>query len=96
MKSLKNKRTAILAIVMLGLLVYAYKTMFAPADDVSSADNTIATQRVEMIMNQINGINFDTSVMQEPSFKSLKSIETPLISLPVGRSNPFAPVSGSK
>ena len=91
MKNLKNKRTAILAIILLGLLFLAYKTMFAPADDGLLVDeNIIASQRVEKILKEIENINFDTSIMENQNFKSLKSLEIPLISLPIGRRNPFS------
>jgi hypothetical protein len=95
MKNFKNKRTAILAIILLGLLVLAYKVMFAPTEDLSNDENVIASQRVEGILQEIESINFDTSIMENQSFKSLKSIEIPPLSLPVGRKNPFAPTSGS-
>lgn len=96
MKNLKNKRTVILAIILVGLLALAYKTMFVPSSgDLSIDENIIASQRVDLVLREIDGISFDTSVMQEANFKSLKSIEIPMLSLPIGRNNPFAPTSGS-
>lgn len=91
MKNLKNKRTSILAIILLGLLILAYKMMFAPTDDgLTGEENIIASQRVEQILKEVESINFDTSIMDNESFQSLKSLEIPLISLPVGRRNPFS------
>jgi hypothetical protein len=92
MKNSKNKRAIILGIILLGLLILAYKVMFVtPGEDVLSADENIAASaRVEIILKQVESIKFDTSITQDPKFKSLKSIETPLISLPVGKINPFS------
>ncbi|KKQ76937.1 MAG: hypothetical protein A3A96_01295 [Candidatus Zambryskibacteria bacterium RIFCSPLOWO2_01_FULL_39_39] len=96
MKNTKNKRTIVLVIILLGILILAYKVMFAPvSEDLLVEENIIASQRVGGILKEIESINFDTSVMEEESFKSLKSIEIPLPSLPVGRKNPFSGISGS-
>lgn len=93
MKNSKNKRTIILVIILLGLLILAYKVIFAPGNsDLLTDENVIASTRIETILKQVQNINFDTSVMEDASFKSLKSIEIPLVSLPVGRKNPFAVV----
>jgi flagellar basal body-associated protein FliL len=93
MKNSKNKRTIILFIILLGLLVLAYRVIFVSnSEDLSVDENAIASQRVETILNEIKDINFDTSVMKDQNFKSLKSIEIPLLSLPVGRVNPFSNV----
>lgn len=97
MKNLKNKRTGILIIILIGLLILAYKVMFVTdtGGDSIVDENVIAAQRVESVLKEIESINFDTSVVQDQNFQSLRSIETPFLSLPVGRSNPFSPVSGS-
>lgn len=92
MKNSKNKRAIILGVILLGLLVFAYKVMFlAPEEEILSSDENIAASaRVEGILKQVESIKFDTSITQDPKFKSLRSIETPLISLPIGRKNPFS------
>jgi hypothetical protein len=95
--SKKNKRTAILAIILVGLLVLAYKVMFvSTGEDLLADENIVASARVEGVLKEMESINFDMSIMENQSFKSLKSIETPLISLPIGRTNPFSSVSKSK
>jgi len=97
MKNSKNKRAIILGIILIGLLILAYKTMFVPnnGNDLIVDENVIASQRVEGILKEIEGINFDTSVMEDQNFKSLQSIEIPALSLPVGRKNPFSPTTSS-
>lgn len=61
-------------------------------DDLPAEENTVSSERVEALLNQIQNISFDTSVINDESFKSLKSIAVPLPLLPVGRSNPFSAV----
>ena len=91
MKNSKNKRTIILAAVLIGLFLVAYKVMFVtPSAETEFDENVAATQRVEGILTLIENINFDTNVVDDSIFGALKSIETPLISLPVGKVNPFS------
>ena len=91
MKNSKNKRTAILALILVGLLFVAYKVMFvSPVDDMVAEENVAAGERGGAILREVESINFDVSVITDPRFKSLQSIEIPLPSLPVGKKNPFS------
>jgi hypothetical protein len=91
MKNLKNKRTIILSVILLGLLVVAYKVIFvSPSQDPLVEENIAASANAEAILQQVESINFDTSVIKDQILKSLKSIESPIILLPVGRQNPFS------
>jgi hypothetical protein len=100
MKNSKNKRAMVMGIILLGLLVIAYKVIFMSGSTVDTIDTSVPTDASAGgsgdILNEIQSINFDTSILDDQSFKSFKSIEIPLISLPVGRSNPFSSVSTSK
>ena len=91
MKNSKNKRTVIMLLILLGLIAIAYKVMFvAPVDEsLLVEDNIVAGERVVQILKDVESINFDLSVFGESKFTSLKTIETPLPSLPVGKKNPF-------
>lgn len=90
MKKSKNNRTIILSVVLVGLLILAYKTMFGGTSaDLLVDENIIAGDRIAATLAEIERINFDTTIMQNQNFKSLKSIEIPLLNLPVGRKNPF-------
>lgn len=94
MKNSKNKRTAILALILIGLLFVAYKVMFvSPADEMLAEDNIAAGERVVSILREVESINFDVSIIEDPRFKSLQSIEIPLPSLPIGKKNPFSAAS---
>jgi len=96
MKSSKNKRTGFLVAILLALLILAFKVLM-PSEELSfdAGENTLASQRVQKMLNEVENINFDTSVLKDQKFQSLHSIETPLISLPVGRANPFSSASGA-
>lgn len=94
--SKNNKRTIILAGVLLALLVVAYKVIFMPAstdllvDSGMAADLDAAGERVAVVLKEMESINFDTNIADDPIFESFKSIEIPLISLPIGKNNPFS------
>jgi len=92
MKDSKNKNTIILVIIISVALILAYKFLFMSSTNTVSLDSNIAstTEEVANIMQEVESINFDTSVIKNDKFNSLKSLETPLISLPVGKKNPFS------
>lgn len=94
--SKNNKRTIILAGVLVALLIVAYKVLFMSSEsniliDESNLNTELAAgQRVSAVLDELKNINFDTNIANDPIFESFKSIEIPLISLPVGKSNPFS------
>lgn len=92
MKNSNNKRTIVLAIILVALLVLAYKVMFMSSEEslTETGNNALASQRVETLLKKIERIKFDLDIMQNEKFKSLESIETPLVALPIGKANPFA------
>jgi len=99
MKDSKNKRTMILTAILIGLLVVGYKVIFMSSDSgllVDPTDSSLMVgERVSKILEEVESIDFDTSITEDSKFQSLKSIETPLISLPVGKANPFSGSFGS-
>lgn len=92
MNKKNNNRTYILLIVLVGLLVVMYKVMFMDSSSVTmdTVQNSEASARVEELTLRVNSISFDTEVLQDAKFQSLKSIATPLVSLPIGKKNPFS------
>lgn len=92
--SKKSKYTPILVVLLVGLSILAYKMMFAPVGEDQFVEDA-AVSRVEIILRQLESINFDSDITNEQKFQSLQSIETPMISLPVGKRNPFSSVFGS-
>jgi flagellar basal body-associated protein FliL len=92
MKKTENKRTLILVIILLGLMVVAYKMFFGSSDveQMVTAGNADAGKRIENILGQMERINFDVDTTQGQVFQSLQTIEIPLVSLPIGKVNPFS------
>lgn len=90
----QNNRTMVLAVVLIALLIVAYKVVFVvPIIEDSESiydENTAAVARIESVRLEIESINFDTSVFDSSEFRSLQDIDTPLVPLPTGKSNPFA------
>ena len=95
MNNSRHKRTTIMVLILLGLLIIAYKVMFvSPVEEDSLVSEDIASgERVVGILREVESINFDTSVFQDAKFRSLRSIENILPVLPVGKKNPFSVTS---
>jgi hypothetical protein len=91
-KKKNNKRTAILAATLIGLLIIGYKVVMPSEASLPAEDNIAASQRVESVLKEVENINFDMSIMEDEKFQSLRSIEMPLAPLPVGRANPFSAI----
>lgn len=95
MKKSNKNNSGILLVILIAMLILAYKFMFAPVDDGMYVVDDVTLQRVEITLQQVQSISFDTAVINNQKLMSLQSIETPLVSLPVGKSNPFSSVFGS-
>jgi hypothetical protein len=87
----KTKNTSLLLIFLVALLIVAYKFMFAAPYDPSYLSSDLAeSQIVISTLNRLQTVNFDTSIANDPKFKTLRSIENPLPNIPVGKTNPFS------
>ncbi len=89
MSKQSNKRTSFMLITLLALLLVAYKVMFVAPPEIEEL-NPASVIRVESMVSQLNSVDFSSSAINDPKFNTLETIEQPLISLPVGRSNPFS------
>jgi len=87
----KKNRKWVLLIILMALLAVAYKVVFVSSVDETLIidDNSSSADKINTIKQQIDSISFDTSILNDQKFNSLKSIDNPLPSLPVGKSNPF-------
>ena len=89
-----NKRTKIL----LGILVLValagfplIKNNLGLGEELLVAEvDTVGYEEVLAILNQVESIMLDTSVLRSPEFLYLSDLTAPLPNLPVGRENPFA------
>lgn len=88
-KSSSNKRTSFLLITLIALLLVAYKVLFVVPPEIEEV-NPAAVVRLEGMLNQLNSVDLSNGAFNDKKFNTLKSIESPLPTLPVGRTNPFA------
>lgn len=58
------------------------------ADSTSPAEREILSTLLEL-----RGITLDGAILTDPSFRSLQDYSTEIVSEPIGRRNPFAPLS---
>ncbi len=82
-----------MAIVLLGLLVIAYKSFFIQ-DEIEigiANENENASARVATVLASMDRINFNKNILNDPKFATFKDFSVPMISLPIGKKNPFAP-----
>jgi hypothetical protein len=75
---------------------FYYQGQATPADDALTIDNTevVVGANVLSLLNQIQSLKIDTSIFKSPVYQSLIDYSIPIPTLPVGRSDPFAPIPG--
>ena len=91
----KNTRNIIILTILLAVLGYVSYPLFSKQSEetaVSGEDRLAAVEVAVTLLNKIQAISFDFGILESPEFQSLKDITTPLLNLPVGRANPFAPI----
>jgi len=95
MNNSNSKSITILLMILIAMGVVLYRSMFAPpsAEFLLTEDSATKT-KIEVTLAKIDSINFDMAVFNDSKFQTLKSIESPLPSIPKGRANPFATVLG--
>lgn len=86
----KNKNTSILVIFLIALLIVAYKVMFTTPYDGTLSSDFSESQVVISTLSKLQMVNLNTAVVNDPKFGTLKSIQTPLPNIPVGKENPFS------
>ena len=87
----------VLVIVILGFVAYSF---LKPADStetlLSTTEKQDSTQilgdEISSAINQINSLKLDRGVLDDPVVKNLVDHSKPIVSEPVGRKNPFAPI----
>lgn len=88
----------ILIVVALFVLAAAGYMLFGRASTESgvTASNAPATAAETTFINltaQIDPVEFDTSILQDPRFTILQDIKTAIVAEPSGRVDPFAPLN---
>ncbi len=91
----------VIAIVTLGLFFYyrgspsdgslsSLQTRVTPESAKAKADS----DRILLLLNQINQLRIDSALFKSTVFNSLVDYSITIPEQPVGRANPFAPVGG--
>lgn len=95
----KKNRTAILGIVAGIIALIAYFQFFGGSSSSvltsSSEAPSPAGSDLLVALGNLQGIKLDNAVFQDPVFISLSDFGVDIPSQPVGRRNPFAPLSKS-
>lgn len=98
MNFLKQYSTVIAFVVVVAALYGGYVLFFAesaePVVEVTEI-NASPDQDLIALLFELKGIRLDSALFEDRLFKALKDFGRDLVSEPVGRSNPFAPLGGS-
>ncbi len=91
MNTKSNKRTLILVCLLIVLVFVTFRVNFNSninenyiIDEADSFESDIIN-----ILKYVDNIDFDTTVVSDKNFQSLKSIDRPIPNLPVGKNDPF-------
>lgn len=97
-----HKRTFLAIVTLLLLTAISYDALIGPPVSAqnlvsSTADTQTSTigisQELTDLINQVQSINIDTSVLQDTSYLSLRDYAVTLVPVETGRPNPFAPLT---
>jgi apolipoprotein N-acyltransferase len=99
-KTHTGKIVALTLIVLLSAVGYDYLHAQPAAADgdltSSAAASSTSVDQLLGVVNEIQNIQLDGSIFQDPAFLSLQDDTTTLPPEAIGRNNPFAPLSSSQ
>ncbi len=99
MDLIKKYQTAIIFVAIIVVLFGAYQFFFATDDAPALIETPTAVagpdQDLVALLFQLKGIRLDNALFGDPLFQSLKDFGRELVSEPIGRVNPFAPLEGA-
>ena len=95
----KYKMTLIGLVLIVGAFM-AYQSYFAGGkkDSVlesqsgSDISGSVVGREIVVFLDELQNINLDGSILDDPAFRSLIDFEQEVRAEPVGRSNPFDPI----
>ena len=97
MNFLKQYSTVISFVVIVAVLYGGYALFFAestePVVEVTEI-NASPDQDLIALLFELKSIRLDSALFEDQLFKALKDFGRDLVSEPVGRPNPFAPLGG--
>ncbi|MHB1769853.1 MAG: hypothetical protein ACYCPH_02100 [Minisyncoccota bacterium] len=93
-----NSNTILIIVVALIAAAGAYWYFFTgtgnqPPVSVSVSKSQAQT-RFQVLVNELQTISFNTSILSDPRFNALVDLTTPISPEPIGRPDPFAPIQG--
>ena len=99
MKNILQSKTTIAVIVIILLVIgYFYWKGSTPAGSDSLLQAQSSTQGIGSaelsLLNQVQSLKIDTSIFQDPAYKTLVDYTVTIPQENVGRPNPFAPYPG--
>ena len=98
MDFIKQYQTGIIFLAIVLALFLGYQYFFADETGAVvevTALNSGADQELVALLFELKGIQLDDSIFTDPVFQSLNDFGRDLVPEPVGRKNPFAPLTGS-
>jgi hypothetical protein len=60
----------------------------------SSSGGNLSEAQFQALLSELQPITFNTSIFSDPLFAALVNLATPINPEPIGRTDPFAPISG--
>jgi hypothetical protein len=96
---MKKSTTIILVVIaLLGAGIYFYYAGGeAPESPTLGVDSEVqaSADRVLILLNQIRSLKINPDIFSSAAYQTLQDNAVPIPALPVGRTNPFAPVPGA-
>ena len=92
-----KKLFIILIVVIIGFIVYSFFFTGSSDDDAplvseSAAASDASGGELLVLLNTLKGIDLDTGIFEDTTFRSLIDFSVEINPEPVGRDNPFAPI----
>ena len=89
MKTISNNKGAIIFIVILIFIFFAYRSFFKPDISNSVATTQSIGQDIVVLYSTLQTVTLDRALFATPGYVRLIDFSVPLPSLPAGRRNPF-------
>lgn len=97
----RKYKNYILGAVVVLLLFVAYSILFGGKEDNAVlqtqqfSEETVIDQDLLVTLLQLRSIELDGRIFSDPVFRSLRDFSQSIAPQPVGRNNPFAPLSAN-
>lgn len=89
-----NKRTIFLLLLLLLIGAVGYPILRSDPEEVSMSvtSEPVISEEVNKMLNDVLAAKLDVSVLNSSELLGLNDLTLPLIGVPIGRQNPFAPI----